>query len=88
MRGSIDIMDGMNFVTATMMFVAALIAIVILIPVANEVLPFISASMGRSTALMVSGMVVVVIVVAMFVWVRQSSSNESPMMQGGSQGNF
>ena len=81
-------MDGMNFVTATMMFVAALIAIVILIPVANEVLPFIASSMGNRTALMVSGMIVVIIVVAIFVWVRQSISNESAAAYQDPQGNF
>ena len=82
-------MDGINFVVATMTFVTALIAIIILIPVANEVLPFISSSMGNSTALMVSGMIVVEIIVSIMVWIRQANSDApSGFQEQPSQGNF
>lgn len=60
---------------ATVMFVVALVAIIVLIPVANELMPFISSTMGNSVTFLISAMIVVIIVAAIWVWVNQSSGN-------------
>jgi len=72
----------MNFFMATMAFIVALVAIIVLLPVANELLPFISESMGTSVAYMVSSMLVIIIVSAVLVWMKQSTGTGDTFGQG------
>ena len=67
----------MGWFEATLIFMVGMIAIAILIPAANELVPFISNSMGGTVAGLVSSMLIIIIAAAIMLYIRGSLGQEN-----------
>jgi hypothetical protein len=73
----------MGFSEALMGLVLITIILAVFIPLTGELLPTMIADMGPMTGLMVSTTVVVIIVCALFIFMRQSMGQEDHMQMQG-----
>lgn len=73
----------MGFMEAFMGLLLVIIVLVMFIPVTQELLPSMVASMGSATGMMVSSIVLVIIACAIFIFMRQSMGQEDHMQMQG-----
>jgi len=76
----------MGWFEASVLFITGLIAFIILISVGVELLPSMQETMGGTTVMMVSAMFVIILVVGVMIYIRQSQEPDQYM--GGGQGSM
>jgi len=66
----------MSYYNATVMFVVGLISFAVLFPVATQILPFISNTMGRTVTTMVGAMLVIIVAAGMIMYYKLSTADD------------
>ena len=72
----------MGFMEAVIGLVLIMIVLLVFIPITQELLPTMIGDMGATTGIMVSSIVVVIIAVALFIFVRQSTGQDQHATMG------
>jgi hypothetical protein len=72
----------MSYYAATVMFVVGLISLVVLLPVANELLPGITNTMGGTVGIMLGSMILILIASAIVMYVQMSQADDNYLPPG------
>jgi hypothetical protein len=75
----------MGWMEATVLFIMGLVAFTVMISVGTELLPSMQETMGSTTTLLISAMFVIIFVVGLMVYIRQSQEPDHYMGMGGEQ---
>jgi len=76
----------MGYFGATVLFITGLITFMVILPVAQALLPTIQDTMGSTVVTMVSAMFVIILVIAFLLYTRQSQEPEHFGMGGDQMG--
>jgi len=72
----------MSYYAATIMFVVGLISFAVLFPIAGELMPGITNTMGSGVALMIGSMMVIIVAVGIWMYVTMSQANDNYLPPG------
>lgn len=75
----------MGWFEATLVFILGIITFAVILPVAEGLLPFMRDTMGQTVVTMVSAMLIIILVLAFLIYVRQSQEPDSFGMMGENQ---
>ena len=75
----------MGWFEASIALIVGVIALAVIVPVGNALLPSMKESMGGTIVTMVSAMFVVILVVMFILYVRQSQEPDTFLSGGGEQ---
>jgi hypothetical protein len=74
----------MGFVEAMIGLLIIVVILAVFIPITGELLPTMITDMGTATGIMVSSIIVIIIVSAIFIFIRQvMAKDEYQSIQGG-----
>ena len=72
----------MSYYKATIMFVVGLISFAVLFPVATQILPSISNTMGSTVVSMIGAMLVIIVASGIFMYYKMSTTDDAYLPPG------
>lgn len=72
----------MSYYAATVMFLVGLISLVVLLPIAQELLPGITNTMGGTVGLMIGSMILILVASAIVMYVQMSQADDNYLPPG------